>query len=680
MVRTIVTKLVLLGMLILAYTRTGECGPPLLFLGDSSVPHTVQQGQPLTIPVFISSGKETGSQAGEVLLGFFVSSEQGENATGVAYCLDLNNPKGWTQIGDSFLSLSDCIPISGVEFPRYLLVNWRALGAVDFPANSTMTWLACTDPIADGHVDVAFVEGDDTFCTTYTAKIIPSCSSLELLLNGSNSARVRFDDVDLSTTISSKVMAYEINGPSELTENGIDISIADKPEWLTVSLNKEEKFIAFVPNRGFFENTSQRNFQGTVKIKLKSTTCSIEKEVPVTITILEQNTISNQTQNQQSSSNDNSSGNTFFNKSVSLDIGSIFGFASSSSSKVLVYQSKTATMPDDSISVNIEQGQTYKTTLYIKNNKGQLISTLQYSDDASWMSVRKVGTGQLELTIYGSRLSEGQSYRGSITITDTSTNAKETVRVAVSVAGVCDPETAQIRSITDKSFSFTEGESSSSKTVYIEDTCGEKLAIEDLEMSKNVNWLTVQQNSTSLYLTANPSGLSAGYSDTVTITVYTAKGNENFNVSISVQTRTTTSSTTSRSTGIIKTVTPSFKLMSTGVYNYYDPKVTLKPGQGILYSFRASVPDSSKGISVVMQPSSVGVGGSGYANAYIKIGSEPTIAEVKSNDPSLVSHPRVGTIVEEVTYRKVMGESQVYVLIYNVGTKSDTFTLQIRHY
>ncbi len=675
-----VLKLAMLVMLFLAYTRIGECGPPLLFLGDSSITHTVQRGQPLNLPVFISSGKETGTQVGEVLLGFFVSSEEGENVTGVAYCLDLNNPKGWTRIGDSYESLSDCTPISGVEFPQHLLVNWPALGSVDFPSNSTMTWLACTDPVVDGYVNVAFVEGDDTFCTKYTAKIIPSCDSIELVLDGSSNPRISFDNVDINDSIRSKVMAYEIKGPDELTGNDSSISIVDKPEWLTISLNSEKRFITFFPKKSYLEKTGQLRFQGTVKVKIKNSLCSIEREVPVTISILEQNTNDDREQGQQSSGNDDSLKDTRFDKkAVNFPLANLNSPASSA--KVLVYQSKT-TPPDDMVYASIEQGQIYKFTLYVKNSNGKLISTLRYSDDSSWMSVRKVSTGQLEVTIDGSSLSNGQSENGKIIITDTSTGAKETVHVSVRVAGVCDPETAMVKKISDKSFRFIDGGSPSRKTVdvEIEDTCGEKLAIEDVELSKNVSWLTIKQNGTTLHLTAEPSGLSAGGSDTVKVTVYTAKGEEDFNVTISVQAGSSTSSTTSGSTGTIKSFSPSFRKLRSGVYIYSERDITLRPGEGILYSFKATVPEPSKSIVVLLQPYSVGIGGSGHANAYIKIGSEPTVEEVKSKSPTLTSAPKGGTSAELVQYKKVMDESQVYVLVYNPGTKSDTFSVSISHY
>jgi hypothetical protein len=225
--------------------------------------------------------------------------------------------------------------------------------------------------------------------------------------------------------------------------------------------------------------------------------------------------------------------------------------------------------------------------IYVTCN-GQPLSSFSVSDPGkSWLSVGSSRSNSFTLTLNTNGLSQGDTRSADLEISSSSCGSgtlSKTLRVSLTVDGVCIPETAEL-SRNPISLSVTKGSNADSQNVRIEDNCGNPL---DFKIEAvNGNWIESPKagdtGNGALNVDFDTASLSAGtYDGSITISTTTSLGNLTLDINLTV----------SSSSGV-----SAITLIEGDTYRYFG----FKAGEVKLFKFRADSGPSNPTLTIVAE-------------------------------------------------------------------------------
>ena len=382
----------------------------------NSVPSdiTVNEGDPLSIPIFFSGGGLTGKPAE---FYFWVD-------------VPPDNPEARIYIGPEgvkgFTDYSELRPIAQLDnMIEYINIEWTLFTST--PEAPSFRLTICMD----GNVDGILPDGPDTpgaSCGTRVINIVPKkkeCSGIYVYDDNGNEVSQISRTLDEGGSTTAQLDIKDSCG------SPIEFDATASKEW--VSLSDQTGRLDVTLSAG---THSADTYYDNIKI----TSGDYSKDISVSMTV-----------------NGSSSGNCL----LPFFCGGSGGGNSCTSTNI-------ETSPYD-LPFDVYAGESETQTVTVSNCGSVVSYTASVTSGADWLSVQSSGTGDMDVTVDSTGLTEGTTYNGSISISSPGLTDK-TLNVSLTVQGECVPASAKAdpASITK---SVNVGQSAGSVQVSVTDNC-----------------------------------------------------------------------------------------------------------------------------------------------------------------------------------------------------------------
>lgn len=388
----------------------------------NSVPSdiTVNEGDPLSIPIFFSGGGLTGKP---VEFYFWVD-------------VPPDNPEARIYIGPEgvkgFTDYSELRPIAQLDnMIEYINIEWTLFTSTPDAPSFRLT--ICMD----GNVDGILPDGPDTLgasCGTRVINIIPKkkeCSGIYVYDDNSNEVSQINKTLDegVSTTVQLDI--------KDSCGSPIEFDATASKEWVSLSAQTGRLDVTL---------SAGTHSADTYYDNIKITSGDYSKDISVSMTV-----------------NGSSSG--------ACTIPFLCGGSGGGGGGSSCTSTNIETSPYDLSFPDVYVGGTETQTVTVSNCGSVVSYTAAVTSGADWLSVQPSGTGGMDVTVDSTGLTAGTPYNGSISISSPGLTDKP-LSVSLTVQGKCVPTSAKAdpASITK---SVNVGQSAGSVPVSVTDDCGE---------------------------------------------------------------------------------------------------------------------------------------------------------------------------------------------------------------